>query len=393
MMTDLSPFETAADSRPPAAQTIRLPDPFRLSDGSQLADGRMAFQTWGRLSASRTNAVLIMSGFSASCHAASHPDDPRPGWWERMIGPGKPIDTDAFFVICPSNLGGCFGSTGPASIDPRTGRRYRLTFPAVRIEDVAEAAVEVVRALGIPQLACVIGTSMGGMSALSLLARHPGIARTHINISGASRAASFAIAVRSLQRQAILSDPQFSGGAYGHGSDVRVGMSLARMLGMLSYRAIDEWQAKFGRQRIDVPPAHDTNPSGFTSEFAIEGYLRHQADRFIGHYDPNAYLYLSRAIDRFDLSEMTGGDLDLALSQLVLERALVLGVTTDLLFPLWQQEEIAEGLRRGNTRVDLHRVDSPQGHDAFLTDFDAFGPPIERFLATVRGKRTVVRAA
>lgn len=382
-MDHLSAPDMPAEIIPPATRLIALADRFQLKAGGELHRARLGYETWGRLSPARDNAILLLGGFSASAHAASNADDPSAGWWERMIGPGKPIDTDRWFVICIASLGGCFGSTGPASTNPATGQRYRLGFPEISIEDTVEAAVQAVRRLGIAQLACVIGTSMGGMTALSLLCRHPGIARSHINISGACQATAFAIAIRSLQRQAITSDPEWREGYYSHAAMPRAGMRLARMLGTLSYRAVEEWDIRFGRTPIGKERTPSTPKASFAPEFMIENYLQQQADRFIGRYDPNCYLYLSRAIDRFDLGDHTGGDIMAALSRAAIDQALVIGVTSDLLFPLCQQEMIAEGLHRGDVATETLRITSLRGHDAFLADFEQFGPPIGRFLTSI----------
>lgn len=191
-----------------------LPSPLPMKRGGVLHQARVAYETWGTLDADHGNAVLIVTGLSPNAHAAANAGNPEPGWWEAMVGPGKPIDTERWFVVCVNSLGSCKGSTGPASIDPATGAPYRLSFPELSIEDVADAAADVVRALGIAQLACLIGNSMGGMTALALLLRHPGIARSHINISGSAQALPFSIAIRSLQREAIRLDPHWNGGHY-----------------------------------------------------------------------------------------------------------------------------------------------------------------------------------
>src|SRR5690606_28249968 len=194
---------------PPGTRYIDLPSPFPMKRGGELHGARMAYETWGTLSAVRDNAILIVPGLSPDAHAAANDGNPAPGWWEAMLGPGKPIDSDRWFVICANSLGSCKGSTGPASINPDTGAPYRLDFPELSIEDGAEAAAHVVRALGVDQLACVIGNSMGGMAALALLVKHPEIARSHVNISGAAKALPFSIAIRSLQREAIRLDPNW----------------------------------------------------------------------------------------------------------------------------------------------------------------------------------------
>ena len=370
---------------PPGTRWCDLPSPFPMKRGGALHGARMAYETWGQLDPDGGNAVLILTGLSPDAHAAANAGNPAPGWWEWMLGPGKPIDTDRWFVVCANALGSCKGSTGPASMDPASGAPYRLDFPELSIEDGADAAVAVVRALGIERLACVIGNSMGGMSALALLQRHPGFARTHINISGAARALPFSIAIRSLQREAIRLDPSWNEGRYDEATYPESGMRIARKLGVITYRSAMEWDGRFGRIRLD-PDVREVD-APFAAEFEIEGYLEHHARRFVRRFDPNSYLYLGRAMDRFDIGESACdpcGDrhvdaLD-ALATLKLERALVIGVETDLLFPLEQQQEIADGLRRGGTDAAFMAMPSPQGHDAFLVDIERFGPAVRGFL-------------
>jgi homoserine O-acetyltransferase len=298
-----------------------------------------------------------------------------------MLGPGKPIDTDRFFVICVNALGSDKGSTGPASIDPATGEPYRLDFPELSIEDGADAAAAVVRALGIERLACVIGNSMGGMTALALLARHPGIARSLIDISGAARALPFSIAIRSLQREAIRLDPKWNGGDYDEAHYPESGMRMARKLGVITYRSSLEWDGRFGRVRLDQDDREDEDPFGL--EFQVESYLEGHARRFVRRFDPNCYLYLSRSMDWFDLGENHGGDVSAGLAAIRVERALAIGVHTDILFPLQQQEEIANGLRAGGADAEFLPLPSPQGHDAFLVDIERFGPAVAGFLNTL----------
>ncbi|MEU4063333.1 homoserine O-acetyltransferase [Streptomyces wedmorensis] len=366
---------------PPAARFVDLPADFPLRRGGTLHGARIAYETVGRLDEDRDNAILILTGLSPDAHAASHPEDTAPGWWEEMVGPGKPVDTDRWYVICVNSLGSCKGSTGPASVDPASGDPYGPDFPELSMEDIADAAAHTVRALGVERLACVIGTSMGGMSALSLLARHPGLARSHMNICGAARSLPFSIAVRSLQREAIRFDPQWNRGRYDAERYPQRGMLTARKLGMMTYRSPQEWDSRFGRTRITPERRRDTDPFG--PAFEVEGYLECHAHRFSRRFDPNSYLYLSRCMDQFDLGDSCGGTVEDALGRMRLERALVIGVETDLLFPLRQQREIADGLAAGGLDVEFLALDSHQGHDAFLTDTDRFGAPMAKFLAAL----------
>jgi homoserine O-acetyltransferase/O-succinyltransferase len=372
---------------PAGSRFIDLPSPFAMKRGGALHGARMAYETWGRLSPNADNAILILTGLSPDAHAASHVDNPEPGWWEAMLGPGKAIDTDRWFVICANSLGSCKGSTGPASIDPNTGRIYRLSFPELSIEDGADAAAHVVRALGVERLACVIGNSMGGMVALSLLQRHSGIANAHINISGAARALPFSIAIRSLQREAIRLDPNWNNGDYDEQTYPEAGMRMARKLGVITYRSALEWDGRFGRVRLDADRRIGDDPFGL--EFEVESYLEGHARRFVRSFDPNCYLYLGRSMDWFDLGEACSdergpGTCEVGLSKLRIDRALSIGVYTDILFPLQQQQEIADGLLAGGTDSRFLPLPSPQGHDAFLVDIARFDPAVREFLNSLR---------
>jgi homoserine O-acetyltransferase/O-succinyltransferase len=365
-----------------ARRYFDLPSPFAMKRGGVLHGAHVAYETWGELNAARDNAVLVLTGLSPSAHMASCKDDPAPGWWEDMTGPGKAIDTTRWFVICVNSLGSDKGSTCPASIDPATGEPYRLTFPELALEDVANAAHAVVSSLGITQLACLIGCSMGGMSALAYMLLHPGSVRAHISVDTAPQAQPFAIAIRSLQREAIRLDPQFKEGRYDihaaeGGSYPDLGMSIARKLGVITYRSAMEWNGRFARIRLD-PEQREDEPFG--REFQVESYLQGHAQRFVRNFDPNSYLYLSRASDWFDIAEYGHGSVLEGLRRIHIERAMVIGVSTDILFPLQQQEQIAEGLQAAGAEVEFVALDSPQGHDAFLVDIDNYSRAIGGFL-------------
>ncbi len=374
---------------PDARQYFALPSPFAMRRGGSLVGAQLAYETWGTLNAARDNAILILTGLSPSAHAAANAADPSPGWWEEMLGPGKHIDTKRWFVICVNSLGSCKGSTGPASIDPQTGNVYRLDFPELALEDVGNAAFELVHGLGIERLACLIGNSMGGMSALGYLLMHAGSARTHISISTAPQAQPSAIAIRSLQREAIRLDPNWDQGNYDDEHYPEAGMSIARKLGVITYRSAMEWVGRFARIRLDHDQKEADDPFG--AEFAVESYLVGHAKKFVRSFDPNSYLYLSRASDWFDIAEhapagsaATGHEkITAALARIDVARALVIGVSTDILFPLSQQEDIADGLSAAGIEVDFVALDSPQGHDAFLVDIKRFGAAIAGFLARI----------
>ncbi len=371
-----TPEQDARSAGAHAPLVVALPDPFPMYRGGSLRHAVIAYETWGALNAQRDNAILLFTGLSPSAHAASSERDPAPGWWQRMIGPGLALDTDRYFIVCVNSLGSCFGSTGPASIDPDSGERYRLGFPELAVEDIASSGWHAVRALGIEHLDTVIGASLGGMSVLAFATQFPHAARRLISISGSPAASPFAIALRAVQREAILRDPDWQGGNYASEHGPRTGMRLARKLGTITYRSAAEWRKRFGRERL---AGNTANVSPFAPQFAIEGYLEAQAERFTRVFDPNCYLYISRAMDRFDLAEH-GGSSAAALSQLAAESALVIGVESDLLFAIQEQAAIAEALEHNGIPTRFARLSSLEGHDAFLVDLPHFDAEIRAFL-------------
>jgi homoserine O-acetyltransferase len=361
-------------SEPPS---VALPDPFRLYRGGVLHAARIAYESWGQLNAARDNAILLFTGLSPSAHAAASAHDPSPGWWQRMIGPGRALDTTRYYVVCVNSLGSCFGSTGPASIDPATGERYRTSFPEIAVEDIAHAGWAAMRALGVERLNAVIGASLGGMSVLAFAAQFPHATRRLISISGTPAASPFAIALRSVQREAILRDPEWQGGLYAPEHPPRSGMRLARKLGTITYRSAAELGQRFGREPL-AGIAGNVGP--FAPRFAVEGYLEAQAQRFTRVFDPNCYLYLSSAMDRFDLAEHRGS-FAAAFRAVTIEAVLVIGVESDMLFPTHEQAAIAEAFERNAVRTRFERLSSLEGHDAFLVDIPRFGDAIGAFLA------------
>ena len=293
-----------------------------------------------------------------------------------MIGPGRPIDTRRFFVICVNSLGSPFGSTSPASLNPATAKPYRLTFPVVTVEDIARGGHEVATALGVKKLASVVGASLGGISVLAYCAQFPDSTRSVVSISAGARSMPFSIALRSLQREIIRRDPAWQDGNYEHDTIPVTGMRLARKLGMITYRSAKEWAQRFGRERANAE-RRPGDPFGI--DFEVESYLENHAAKFTGQFDPNCYLYISRAMDLFDLADH-GGSVAEALRRFTVEKALVMGVETDLLFPIEQQQELADGLSLDGREVQFARLPSIQGHDAFLVDMDRFRPVVSEFL-------------
>lgn len=352
-----------------------LPDPFPMWRGGVLHGARVAYETWGTLNAARDNAVLLFTGLSPPAHAAASPQDGSDGWWEGMVGPKLAIDTERFFVVCVNSLGSCFGSTGPASDDPATGKPYRLGFPDLSIEDIARAGYETARSLRISRLDTVMGPSLGGMVVLAYAAMFPGAARRLLCISGTMAAAPFTIALRSIQREAITNDPAWANGNYDADHPPDTGQSLARKLGTITYRSAAEWQQRFGREPIRA----DMKRGGsFRSEFAVQGYMESLAQRFVSAFDANCYLYLSRAMDRFDLA--AHGEPAALFRGAGLEQALVIGVKTDLLFSVDEQQAIADALRAAAIPTRFAPLSCIEGHDAFLVDLKTFGAEIRAFL-------------
>lgn len=358
-----------------ARQQLQLSDDF-LMKGGLLKQPTLAYETWGELNSQRDNCVLLFTGLSPSAHAASNPLDPSAGWWEDMIGAEKPIDTHRYFVVCINSLGSCFGSTGPASVNPTTGSLYRLEFPVLTVEDIANTAVPILDHLQVRHVHTVVGASMGGMTALSFALMHPTRCQRLVSISSGSRSQPYAIALRSLQREIIRTDPLWDHGNYDLEQNEPVnGMRLARKLGMISYRSAEEWQSRFGRERSADTPDTDNL---FGINFEVESYLQNHAERFIGAFDANCYLYLSRAMDLFDAADH-GGSLAASFSHLQLRSALIIGVSSDSLFPVQQQRELADAMRPYVEDTQMLALDSIQGHDSFLVDMDQFRPAIAKF--------------
>ncbi len=363
---------------PDATQFFHDDTPFEFARGSVLPRMSIAYETWGELNEDRSNAILILTGLSPGAHAASSSLDPSPGWWEPMIGPGNAIDSAEYFVICVNSLGSCKGTTGPASINPETGRAWRLDFPELSIEDIAAAAQRVIHHLGIEQLCTVVGPSMGGMTAIAWLIQNPSGARHFLTMSSAEKAEPFSIALRSLQREMIVTDPNWNDGLYDDDNWPENGMRMARKLGMISYRSAEEWRSRFGRREQSF-----FAKEMFGMTFEVESYLEAAARKFIGAFDPCCYLYLSRAMDWFDATQ--GHDnLTAALSEVCLDSAYVMGVESDILFPPHQQEGIADALAANHIQTGLDILPSFHGHDAFLVDYERFSSQVSAYFKRVR---------
>ncbi|MEY4599446.1 MAG: homoserine O-acetyltransferase [Pseudomonadota bacterium] len=346
-------------------QRARFAAPLALRCGTALRDYELVYETYGTLNAERSNAVLVCHALNASHHVAGHyADDPaNTGWWDNMIGPGKPLDTRRFFVIGVNNIGGCHGSTGPQSINPDTGRIWGGEFPVVTVEDWVDAQARLADHLGIQQFAAVMGGSLGAMQALAWSARYPQRLRHSIVIACAPNLSAQNIAFNEVARQAIITDPDFNDGNYGAlNTAPKRGLRVARMVGHITYLSDDEMANKFGRQLKNGKPGYT-----FDTEFQIESYLRHQGNKFADYFDANTYLRITKALDYFDPALENGGDLAKAL-QSVVAGMLIVSFTTDWRFSPERSREIVHALIKNRAPVTYAEIDAPHGHDAFLLD-------------------------
>ncbi|NBD20426.1 homoserine O-acetyltransferase [Aquabacterium fontiphilum] len=349
--------------------------PLSLQSGAVLRDYTLMYETYGRLNADRSNAVLVCHALNASHHAAGlHAGDdgePLPrsqGWWDNMIGPGKPLDTDRFFVICINNPGSCFGSTGPMHTNPDTGRIYGADFPVVTVEDWVHAQARVLDRLGIDTLAAVMGGSLGGMQAQAWALLYPERVRHCIVAASAPNLSAQNIAFNEVARRAIVTDPDFHHGHfYEHGVVPRRGLRVARMIGHITYLSDDVMDEKFGRERVGRQLADMPGFSTQDIEFQVESYLRYQGDKFSDYFDANTYLLITRALDYFDPAREHGGDLTAALA-VAKARFLVVSFTTDWRFSPARSREIVKALLDNRRDVSYAEIDAPHGHDAFLLD-------------------------
>ena len=414
-------------------------EPLLLDWGGLLTQFEIAYETWGQLNEQKSNAILLHTGLSASSHAHSTALNPKPGWWERFIGPGAPVDTSKYFVICTNVVGGCYGSTGPSSIDPANGQRYATRFPILTMEDMVRAQFRLLDDLGIEKLYASVGSSMGGMQSLAAGVLYPDRVGRIASISGCARSHPYSIAMRHTQRQVLMMDSNWARGFYYESIPPHAGMKLAREIATVTYRSGPEWEQRFGRRRADP-----SKPPALCPDFLIETYLDHAGEKFCLEYDANSLLYVSKAMDLFDLGQrhqvemanlrqqnqkkLTQGiqvgqdgrcsltlpekpyeeqndasdtspdvfrpgdqiasvppqDLVAGLKLLNSHPTLVMGVASDILFPSWQQREVAEVLRaagnRSVTHIELGEDVSLFGHDTFLLDLKHIGGNLQRFL-------------
>jgi homoserine O-acetyltransferase/O-succinyltransferase len=354
-------------------------EPLALESGQRIGPVTVAYETYGALAAARDNAVLIVHALSGDSHVAGYytPEDKKPGWWDNMVGPGKPIDTARYFVICSNVLAGCRGTTGPSSVNPASGEHYALDFPVVTVSDMVSVQKKLLEHLGVSSLVSVVGGSMGGMQALEWLLKYPEVPKSAIVIASCAALSSQAIAFDAVGRSAITADPGFHEGRY-YGSDGKTaGLAVARMLGHITYLSAAGMRERFGRKRKD----NETYAYQFKDEFEIESYLAHQGLRFLDRFDANSYLYITKAMDYFDIAaKYGGGSLEQAFAR-VRARSLFISFTSDWLFPPAQSWEMVQALQRLGRDVTYLNIESSFGHDAFLMDCPDLFRAVDRFLA------------
>ncbi|MDT8440167.1 MAG: homoserine O-acetyltransferase [Desulfuromonadales bacterium] len=347
----------------------------RLESGRVLGPLCLAYETYGTLAADRGNAILVTHAWTGDAHAAGRhrPEDRKPGWWDDMIGPGKVLDTDRYFIICSNVLGSCFGSTGPTSLNPRTGKPYNLTFPVVMVRDMVRAQQLLIDHLDLDQLLCVIGGSMGAMQALEWGVHYPERVRAIIPIAGGGCSSPMAIALNALARQAIYNDPMWRKGNYRPEHPPADGLALARAVGHISFLSDASMQLKFGRRFSARDGQFD-----FFGKFEVERYLEYNGRNFVSRFDTNSFLYLAKALDLYDVAWGFDG-LEEALASLVCP-SLWFAFTSDWLYPPYLTEEVVEILRRKGRPVEYHLIESAYGHDSFLVEPEKFTPKVVEFL-------------
>ncbi|MEY4938919.1 MAG: hypothetical protein RIQ93_654 [Verrucomicrobiota bacterium] len=386
-MTDEVEFAPAADSalRHLAPDDVGLvvprdfvyPQTFTFKSGQTIPGFTLRYETYGMLNATRDNAIVICHALSGDHHCAGwhSPADRKPGWWNNLIGPGKAVDTRRFYVICANVLGGCQGSTGPSSLNPESGRPYGIQFPFVTIRDMVRSQKLLLEHLGVNELHSIIGGSMGGMLALLFAIEYPCFTRRVLAMATTGRESAQAIAFNEVGRQAIMQDPAWNHGEYPRDSGPRVGLAIARMMAHITYVSDASMDRKFGRRKKETAP---TDAYTFEPQFEVEGYLRYQGQSFINRFDANTYLYITRALDQFDLAHAYGS-LEAAFAPVEAE-TLVVGFTSDWLFPPEQNRQLALALLRAGKRASYAELTTDLGHDSFLLESEELYTLVRGFL-------------
>ncbi len=389
--TQFAKSERGREADQPSSQVARFgaDQPLQLDCGIALASFQVAYQTYGRLNDARSNAILICHALTGDQHVANiHPVTGKPGWWEAMVGPGRPVDTDRYFVICSNVVGGCLGSTGPSSTNPATGAPWGLDFPVITIRDMVRAQAMLIDHLGIETLFAVLGGSMGGMQVLQWASSYPDRVFCALPIAAATRHSAQNIAFHEVGRQAVMADPDWRGGRY-FTEDVnpRRGLAVARMAAHITYLSDGALHRKFGRRFQD----RDNPTFSFDADFEVESYLRHQGSSFVERFDANSYLYLTRAMDYFDLAADHGGVLAEAFRG-TRTRFCVVSFTSDWLFPTSDSRAIVHALNASGSRVSFAEIETDKGHDAFLLYIPEFLDIVKGFLESAGAARDKLRA-
>jgi homoserine O-acetyltransferase/O-succinyltransferase len=376
----------------PSSLSVTFPadKPLQLDCGQALGPFTIAYQTYGRLNADKSNAILICHALTGDQHVANtHPVTGKDGWWVTLVGPGRPVDTDRYFVVCSNILGGCMGSTGPASVNPATGKVWGLDFPVITIGDMVDAQVRLVDHLGIDRLFSVVGGSMGGMQVLEWASRHPERLFSAVPIATAAWHSAQNIAFHEVGRQAVMADPEWAKGQYASlGKRPERGLAVARMAAHITYMSEDALSLKFGRNLQERTKRSFT----FDADFQIESYLRHQGSSFVDRFDANSYLYITRAMDYFDLAAEHGDVLANAFAGTKL-RFLVVSFTSDWLYPTRESKEIVQALNAVAANVSFVEIASGAGHDAFLLDEPELFATVTGFLTSAAAKRGIKEGA
>jgi homoserine O-acetyltransferase len=387
----LDPADRRREADNPHSLLVRfgMDKPLRLDAGIDLAPFQIAYQTYGTLNAERSNAVLICHALTGDQHVANqHPVTQKPGWWETMVGPGRPIDTERYFVICPNVVGACMGTTGPASTNPRTGMCWGLDFPVITIRDMVRAQAMLLDELAIPSLFSIAGGSMGGMQVLQWCASYPRRVFSALPIAASTRHSAQNIAFHEVGRQAVMADPEWRHGRYfAEGTDPRRGLAVARMGAHITYLSDAALHRKFGRRFQD----RDNPTFSFDADFQVESYLRHQGISFVERFDANSYLYLTRAMDYFDLAADCDGVLARAFKDTP-TRFCVISFTSDWLFPTAESRAIVHALNAGGARVSFAEIETDKGHDAFLLEEPELFAIVRGFLEGAARARGLPRA-
>jgi len=349
-----------------------------LESNARLGPVTVAYETMGQLNEEKSNVILVLHALSGDSHVAGYYDenDPKPGWWEIMVGPGKGIDTDRYFVICPNIIGSCMGSTGPSSVNPESGTPYGFEFPVVTVGDMVKAQKALINHLGITKILTVIGGSIGGMQVLEWTVRYPEMVVSAIPLATTTRHSALAIAFNEVARQAIMADPNWNKGNYYDGPRPNLGLALARMVGHVTYLSDEAMRRKFGRRLQDK----DDFSFNFDADFQVESYLRHQGQKFIDRFDANSFLYITKAADYFDLRRQHGNGSEVEAFSKAFAKFLVISFTSDWLYPTYQSKAMVKSMKKNGLDVSFCEIEAEWGHDAFLLENERLSSLINGFI-------------